>query len=897
MPVEKSPYLYDPEKQNEDMEQGVFGGGDLEIEIELPDEESAGEDEGPEENALNAEHSANLADKISPELNMKIAQDLMQSVDEDDSSRDDWMKTYKKGLELVGLKIEERSDPWEGASGIVYPMLAEAALKFQAELTVETFPAAGPVLTKILGDETPQAIAIANRVKEDMNYLLTTKYREFRTEHEKALWTCALAGSAFKKVYFDGALERPVSKFIPPENVIVNYGESDIFNAERVTHEFSRSKFEMKRLVASGFYIDGAQVSLPDQNEVSEAKDKLVGQERTGVLDEDFHLREIYCYLDDEELVGEEGLPAPFIVTVDKGSQKIIGLYKNWDEQDQKQRKQQYLVHYPYILGFGFYGLGLIHIAGNFADSATSIMRQLIDAGTLANLPGGFKTRMMKIKQDDSPIAPGEWRDVDVTSGTLKESLLPLPYKEPSGTLFELLKNIIDAGYRVASVTDLKVGDMKQDAPVGTTLALLERMLKPMTAVQARIHAALTDEMQMLKALILQYEAPQYEYPQAPKEATRQQDYTAVQVLPVTDPNATTLTQRIAQFQTVSQLATTAPEIYDKPLMHRLLLEHIGIKYADKFIPDKTKVEPRDPVTENMAILNGQPVKAGLTQNHEAHLQTHLMLAQDPQLTQLIGQSPNAATIQGAMAAHIAEHVAFKYRQQMERAMGITLPPPEQPLPPEIEVQLSALMAQAAPQVQGQSAAELAAQQAADPLFQIQQREIAVKEAEVQRKKEKDVADTLLKAAEIGINGQATVDQAQAEAESREQELVFNQQKHDQKMQHDKEMQEHKASLQERESERKLAVGGYMDLKKMEQADAMTEHAVQQAKRQGDAKLAQGEQQFQQKLQQGDAAFQQKAKQGEEAHKAKLKQTEQSAKLAAKVKPKPAAKKPTGGTK
>ena len=886
MPVEKSPYLYNPAEGDEDIEKGVFGPQDIEVEIELPDEEEGQDAQEPQASAMDAGHDENLADKISAEVNLRLAQELMQAVDEDDNSRDDWMKTYKKGLELIGLKIEERSDPWEGASGIVYPMLAEAALKFQAELTVETFPAQGPVLTKILGDETPQAVAIGNRVKEDMNYLLTTKYREFRTEHEKALWTCALAGSAFKKVYFDGALERPVSKFIPPEDVIVNYGESDIFNAERVTHEFSRSKVEMKRLVANGLYIDGAQVSLPDQNEVSEAKDRLIGQERTGVLDEDFQLREIYCYLDDEELVGEDGLPAPFIVTVDRGSNKIIGLYRNWEEQDPKQKKRQYLVHYPYILGFGFYGLGLIHIAGNFADSATSIMRQLIDAGTLANLPGGFKTRMMKIKQDDSPIAPGEWRDVDVTSGTLKESLLPLPYKEPSGTLFELLKNIIDAGYRVASVTDLKVGDMKQDAPVGTTLALLERMLKPMTAVQARIHAALTDEIQMLKALILKHEAPQYEYPQAPKEATRQQDYATVQILPVTDPNATTLTQRIAQFQTVSQLATTAPEIYDKPLMHRMLLEHIGIKYADKFIPDKTKVEPRDPVTENMAILNGQPVKAGLTQNHEAHLQTHLMLAQDPQLTQLIGQSPNAATIQGAMAAHIAEHVAFKYRQQMEKAMGITLPPPEQPLPPEIEVQLSALMAQAAPQVQGQSAAELAAQQAADPLFQIQQREIAVKEAEVQRKKEKDVADTLLEAAKLGIDGQVTVDQAQAEAESRQQELAFNQQKHEQKMAHDKEMQEHKAALQAQESERKLAVGGYLDMKKMEQADAMTEHQIDLAKKQGDAKLEQGNAQFQQKL-----------KQGEEAHKTRLKQTEQTAKLAAKVKPKPAPKKPTGGTK
>jgi hypothetical protein len=879
MPVEKSPYLYDPNAQEgaiPEMEDEVFGPG-MEVEIALPDEEDGDlrEDTPPEGGAMQAPHDANLAELLSPETNMQIAQDLTLRVDEDDSSRDDWMKTYKKGLELVGLKIEARSDPWEGASGITYPMLAEAALKFQAELTVETFPAAGPVLTKILGDETPQAIEISNRVKEDMNYLLTNKYREFRTEHEKALWTCALAGSAFKKVYFDGALERPISKFLPPENVIVNYGESDIFNAERVTHEFTRSKFEMKRLVASGFYIDGAQVSLPDKNEVTEAKDKLVGQEESGVLDEDFQLREIYCYLDAEELVGDDGMPAPFIVTIDKGSQKIIGLYRNWDEQDQKQRKRQYLVHYPYVLGFGFYGLGLIHIAGNFADSATSIMRQLIDAGTLANLPGGFKTRMMKIKQDDAPIGPGEWRDVDVTSGTLKDSLLPLPYKEPSATLFELLKNIIDAGYRVASVTDLKVGDMKQDAPVGTTLALLERLLKPMTAVQARIHAALTDEIQMLKGLILKHEAPQYEYPQAPKEATRQQDYASVQVLPVTDPNATTLTQRIAQFQTVQQLAASAPEIYDMPMMHKTMLGHIGIKYADKFIPDKTKVEPRDPVTENMAILNGQPVKAGLTQNHEAHLQTHLMLAQDPQLTQLIGQSPNAAKIQGAMAAHIAEHVAFKYRQQMERAMGITLPPPEQPLPPEIEVQLSALMAQAAPMVQGQSAAELAAQQAQDPLFQLQQREIAVKEREVERKVVKDTADTLLKAAEIGMDGQATMDQAQQDAATAQQEMAFAEQKHQQKMQQDREAADNKLRLQEQEGARKLAVGGFIDEQNMRRQQAMTDLQIQQAAEQGQAKL----------------------QQGKEAHKAKLKQTEQSAKLAAKLKPKPAAKKPTGNAK
>lgn len=852
MPIERSPYLYE-NPLGSPMDAPPLGEDELEVEapdgemeIDLGETDLMGEDpEVEEENeqpAHLAPHGENLAKYLSDEDRMEIAQELLERIDEDDKSREEWMRTYKKGLKLIGLTIEERSEPWENASGVIYPMLAEAALKFQAEITVETFPASGPVLTKILGDENPQTIEIANRVREDMNYLLTRKYREFRSEHEKALWTTALAGSAFKKVYYDGALERPISKFIPPEDVIVNYGESDIFLAERVTHAFSRSRIDMKRLVANGVYVEGAQPIARDTNEVTEAKDKLVGQEESSVLDEDYQLYEVYCWLDDDDLVGPDEMPAPFIVTIDRGTQSVIGIYRNWKEGDEKKRKRQYLVHYPYILGWGFYGIGLIHIAGGFADASTSIMRQLIDAGTLSNLPGGFKDKTIKIKQDDTPLSPGEWRDVDTRGIVLKDGMIPLPYKEPSGTLHALLKDVIDAGYRVASIADLKVGDMKQDAPVGTTLALLERLLKPMTAVQARIHAALTDELNILKELILAHEPPQYEYPQAPQGVTRAQDYQSVQVLPVSDPNAATLTQRIAQFQTVQQLAATAPDIYDVPALHKTLLGHIGIKYADKFIPDKTKVEPRDPVSENMAILNGQPVKAGLTQNHEAHLQTHMMLAQDPQLTQLIGQSPNAAKIQGAMAAHIAEHVAFKYRAQMERAMGIQLPAPDQPLPPEIEVQLSALMAQAAPMVQGQSAAELAQQQAADPLFQLQEREIAVKEAEVKRKIDKDAADIFLKAREIGADGQGLLDQAQADASQRQAELFMDQQAHAQKMQQQREMHEQKMQLESVKARSQAEVAQHSAQTQMMSNEAMAAQKLRLAEQAAKAKPTSGEQ-------------------------------------------------------
>jgi hypothetical protein len=755
---------------------GIAAAGAAEepIEIEIVDPEAVHIDAGDLEIDIEAgepsidDFDANLAEYLSEGELSSMVSDLDGDIDNDRNSRKEWEKAYVTGLKLLGLQIEERTEPWDGASGVFHPMITEAVVRFQSETITETFPAMGPVRTKIVGKETAEKKEAAARVQEDMNFQLTEVMQEFRPEHERMLWSLPATGSAFKKVYFDPNIGRQTSVFIPAEDILLPYGTSDIQSCYRVTHVMRKTENEIKKLQQAGFYRD-VDIGSPDKHidEINKAKDKETGF--ADLNDDRYTLYESHvdlivkgdprAELDDD---GEAtGIALPYVLTYIRGNNTVLALRRNWEEDDDLHLKRQHFVHYQYIPGFGAYGFGLFHLIGGFANSATSLMRQLIDAGTLSNLPGGLKSRGLRIKGDDTPIAPGEWRDVDVGSGAIRDNILPLPYKDPSATLYNLLNTVVEEGRRFAATADMKVSDMGANAPVGSTLALLERQLKVMTAVQARVHFTLKQELQLLAAIIRDYTDDEYTYEPDGEEGPRAKkgDYRHVDILPVSDPNAATLSQRVVQYQAVIQLAQGAPDIYDLPKLHRGMLEVLGIKNADKLVPLEEDQKPTDPVSENMSALKGKPLKAFQYQDHQAHIQVHTMAMQDPIVMQLVGQNPRAPQIMAAMQAHIAEHVGFAYRQKIEQQLGMPLPPEGEQLPPEIEIALSGMMAQAAQQVLQQSQAQAAQQQAQqqqqDPVVQMQQQELQIKQGELALKEKKLQVDAAAKADELELKKQA----------------------------------------------------------------------------------------------------------------------------------------------
>lgn len=741
-------------------------GIDIEIqepelfEVELPDLEIEIEVEESDD------FYANLAEDMDDRELSSLASDLVSDFENDQVSRKEWIQTYVDGLELLGLKIEDRTEPWDGACGIYHPLLAEALVKFQAETIMSIFPAAGPVKAKILGKETQDKKEAAVRVQEDMNYELTEAMPEFRPETERMLWGLGLAGNAFKKVYEDPNIGRAVSLFVPAEDVVVPFGATNLESAERVTHVMRKTENDIRKLQVGGFYRD---VDLGTPNNTLDEVEKKIAEKTgfTAVSDERYKLLEMQVELDlpgfEHEEDGEmTGIALPYVVTIEKGSNTILSIRRNWKPDDENYRPRQHFVHYGYIPGFGFYYFGLIHLIGAYAKSGTSIIRQLVDAGTLSNLPGGFKTRGLRIKGDDTPIAPGEFRDVDVGSGAMRDNIMPLPYKEPSQVLMSLLNQIIENGRRFANTADMQVSDMSANAPVGTTLAILERTLKVMSAVQARVHFSLKQELKLLKAIIAEHAPEEYSYePVEGSRKARRSDYEMVEVIPVSDPNASTMAQKIVQYQAVLQLAQSAPNLYNMPLLHRDMLEALGIKEASKLVPLAEDQKPTDPVTENQNALNLKPLKAFAYQDHEAHIQVHMSAIQDPKIQKLVGQNPNANAIGAAMQAHLAEHLGFAYRVQIEQQMGINMPPQmdeageEVHLDPEMEARLTPLLSQAAQRLlqknQAEAAQEQAQKQAEDPMLKLQQMEIQIKQMEVERKAMKDKIDAATKADQLQI--------------------------------------------------------------------------------------------------------------------------------------------------
>jgi len=749
--------------------------GPPEIEIEIEDPESVSIEMGGmeifigKEDVGGDEFDSNLAEHLDEDYLQELSSELLGEFEEDVSSRKDWLQTYVDGLELLGLKIEERSEPWEGACGVYHPLLSEALVRFQSDAIMSTFPAAGPVKTQIIGKETPETKDASMRVAADMNYRLTVKNKEYRPEHERMLWGLGLSGNAFKKIYYDPYLEREASIFVPAEDLVVPYGASNLQSAPRITHVMRKTENEVKRLQVAGFWRD-IDLGTPETalDEVEKKIAEKMGFRATS--DDRFKILEMNVDLDikgfEHKDDGEEtGLALPYIVTIDKSSSNVLAIRRNYKQDDKKCHKRTHFVHYPYIPGFGFYAFGLIHLIGAFAKSGTSLLRQLVDAGTLSNLPGGFKTRGLRVKGDDTPIAPGEFRDVDVPSGSIKDNLMTLPYKEPSQTLYQLLQQIIEDGRRFANTADMNVSDMSANAPVGTTLALLEQTLKVMSAVQARIHFAMKEELGLIKDIIRDYTPDDYEY--VPAEGTpsaKKSDYDKVDVIPVSDPNASTMAQKIVQYQAVLQLAQGAPQMYNMPLLHRQMLEVMGIKNAQKLIPMDDDRKPEDPVSENQNMLMMKPVKAFMYQDHQAHITVHMSAMQDPKIMQLLQGNPIAPQLQAAMMSHINEHLGFEYRKQIELQLGMSLPPQmdesgeEIHMAPEVEARLAPMLAQAAQRLlaqnQSQVAQQQAQQQAQDPIVQMQQQELQIKQAEQQRKAAKDAADIQLKQSQQQIESQ-----------------------------------------------------------------------------------------------------------------------------------------------
>lgn len=767
----------------------VLSASPLDVVVELDDggvEVTLGGDEKSDpdlERLKSAPFDANLADFLSDQVLRAMATELIADVDADIESRKEWTEAYVKGMEVLGLTYEERTEPWQDACGVYSAVLTEAAVRFQSETIQEVFPAAGPVKTAIIGLVDQFKEEAAKRVAADMNYELTENMLEYRPEHERMLYSLGLVGSAFKKVYEDPTLGRGVSMFVPAEDLIMPYGASSIETSERVTHIMRKTKNEMRKLQAAGFYSE-CDLGDPVQSHSDIEEKKAEVQGYTINDDDRYQLYEVHVDWDIPGLEAEDDVALPYVVTIDCGTQTVLSVRRNWDENDKFKLKREHFVQYVYVPGFGVYGMGLIHLIGGYARAGTSIIRQLVDAGTLSNLPGGLKARGLRITGENKPIEPGEFRDVDVPMGTVRDNIMSLPYKEPSQVLMALLQMVTDEGRRLGSIADMKVSDMSANAPVGTTLAILERQLKTMSAVQARVHFSMRREFKLLKNIIRGIGAEEYAYtPIGGNPRTKQQDYDAVDVLPVSDPNSSTMAQRIAQYQAAFQMSAQAPEIYDRPQLHRQMLEVLGIANAEKIVPLDRDKKPADPISENMSVLRGEPLKAFIFQNHDAHLAVHNAFAQDPNIAKQMGQNPQAQQLMAALQAHIAEHIAFQYRRQIEVQLGVTLPPPDEPMSAEVETQLAGLVAQAAQQLlqvnKAQAAQEQAQQQAQDPLIQIQLQDLEVKRSEVQRKAAKDAQDAAIKQQELAVKQQ----DAQGDAAIKQQELEQQRQEGAQKLQ------------------------------------------------------------------------------------------------------------------
>jgi hypothetical protein len=787
----------------------------VEIIIENPDDVMVGidglaidlmpEDDEPE-------FDANLAEFMDEGELEKLGSDLVGEVESDISSRKDWVDMYVKGLEVLGMKYEERTEPWDGACGVFSTLLTEAAVRFQSETIIETFPAQGPVKTQIIGAIDKIKEEAAERVRTDMNFQLVDGMPEYRPEHERMLFNLGLAGAAFKKVYFDPSLGRQTSIFCPAEDIIIPYGSSGARSAERVTHVMRKTKNDVRKLQVAGFYRDvelGEPIMM--HNDVEKKKAEEQGYSVTD--DDRYQFLEIQVDYDMPGYEDEDGIALPYIVTIDRGTNKVLSVYRNWNEDDAKKLKRQHFVQYDYVPGFGAYGFGYIHLIGGYARAGTSLIRQLVDAGTLSNLPGGLKSRGLRIKGDDTPIAPGEWRDVDVPSGSVRDNIMPLPYKEPSQVLAALLDRITEEGRRLGSIADMNISDMSANAPVGTTLALLERQLKTMSAVQARVHYSMKQEFKLLKEIIRDNTPSEYEYePQGGDRTAKREDYDMVEVIPVSDPNSSTMAQRIMQYQAVIQLSQSAPQIYDLPQLHRQMIEVLGVRNADKLVPIEDDMKPRDPVSENMAFLNGKPTKAFIYQDHDAHIAVHMALMQDPLMAAQIGQNPQAQKMMAEIQAHIAEHLAFAYRKKVEEQLGVPMPKPDEDLPEDVEVQLSRLVAQASQQVlaqsKGQAAQQQAQQQAQDPLVQMQQQELQIKMQDAQTKAQKVQGDLAIRKAEVQIKAQEMAsrqgESPEIAAAKMQQEMTMDRQMHEQEMAQRQQEFEQKMAQKQQEASLKM---------------------------------------------------------------------------------------------
>ena len=827
-------------------------GAEIEIQIENPEGVLVGMD-GVEidlNEIIGGEKSddfdANLAEEMDEGELQKLASDLIEMVDSDIGSRKEWVEMYVKGLDVLGMKYEERTEPWLGACGVFSTVLTEAAIRFQSETIIETFPAQGPVKTEIIGAIDRLKEEAAERVRDDMNYQLTEVMAEYRPEHERMLYSLGLAGSAFKKVYFDPSLNRQVSMFIPAEDIIIPYGASSLKTSDRVTHVMRKTKNDMKRLQVAGFYRD---IELGEPQVIhSDIEKKKAEDQGFSLTDDDrYQTLEIHVDYDLPGYEDEDGIALPYIVTIDRGTTKVLAVRRNWNPEDKRKLKRDHFVQYTYVPGFGAYGLGLIHLIGGYARAGTSIIRQLVDAGTLANLPGGLKTRGLRIKGDDTPINPGEFRDVDVPSGSVRDNIMPLPYKEPSQVLLALLNQITDEGKRLGSIADMNISDMSANAPVGTTLALLERQLKTMSAVQARVHYSMKQEFKLLRDIIRDYTPDQYSFePSSGNRMAKQEDYDMVDVIPVSDPNSATMAQRIMQYQAVIQLAQGAPQIYDLPLLHRQMIEVLGIKNADKLVPVDDDMTPRDPVSENMAFLNGKPTKAFIYQDHDAHIAVHTSMMQDPLLMAQLGQNPQAQKMMSEIQAHLSEHLAFAYRKKVEEQLGVPLPPPDEKLPEEAEVMLSRLVAQGAKQVlaasKGQAAQQQAQQMAQDPVMQLQQAELQIKKQEADIKAFKAKSDAQFKAEELSLKAQEnaakTGEDPQMAAMRLQQEISQAQELHAlevaakrAELEQTQAQQQQAMQMQQAQTQQKMAHGGQVHAQKLAHADMDRLEKLMQGKR------------------------------------------------------------------
>lgn len=820
----------------------------VEIMIENPDDVVVGLDGVeidlmPEGSGYAEEFGANLAEYMDEGELQKLSSELVELVEADTNSRKEWVEMYVKGLEVLGMKYEERTEPWEGACGVFSTVLTEAAIRFQSETIIETFPAQGPVKTEIIGAIDKLKEEAAERVREDMNYKLTEEMPEYRPEHERMLYNLGLAGAAFKKVYFDPSIGRQTAVFIPAEDLIIPYGASSARTAERVTHIMRKTKNDIKKLQVAGFYRDvdlGEPVTFHSDIEKRKAED----QGFTLTDDDRYQILEICVDYDMPGYEDEDGIARPYVVTIDRSTTEVLAIRRNWDETDELKLKNQHFVQYTYVPGFGVYGLGLIHIIGGYARAGTSLIRQLVDAGTLSNLPGGLKSRGLRIKGDDTPIAPGEFRDVDVPSGSVRDNIMALPYKEPSQVLFALLNQITDEARRLGSIADMKVSDMSANAPVGTTLAILERQLKTMSAVQARVHYSMKEEFKLLKDIIRDHTPGEYTYtPQGGNPKAKQEDYDMVDVIPVSDPNSATMAQRIMQYQAIIQLSAQAPQIYDLPQLHRQMIEVLGVKNADKLVPVEDDMKPRDPVSENMAFLNGKPTKAFIYQDHDAHIAVHTSMMQDPLLMAQIGQNPQAQKMQAEIMAHISEHLAFSYRKKVEEQLGVPMPAPDSDLPEEVEVQLARLTAQAAQQVlaqsKGQAQQQQAQQQAQDPLVQMQQAELKIKQQDADTKAAKVRGDLQLKAEELSLKAQEQAakvgEDPQMAAQRLQMEIAQMQEAHAIEMAG----KQQQLQIQQAQAQQQMAHGGQVHAQKMAHGGQVHAQKLTHAEHMAQARMSQ----------------------------------------------------------